>query len=104
MYGRRLDLDLGRNLCLTRACPRPNNIDRRTPDATNPSAKIADNGMATETTGLVSSPLYTIRDRLPCTYHHTHRYFNNYDTNVSSTTWARARIRAPDPGLGSLLS
>jgi hypothetical protein len=41
---------LRRNLRLARAWPRPNNIDRRTPDATKPSTKIADNEMAIETT------------------------------------------------------
>jgi hypothetical protein len=46
-----------------------NNIDKRTPDATNPSIKITDNGMAIGTTGLVSSLLYAIRDELPCAFH-----------------------------------
>jgi hypothetical protein len=55
--------------------------------------------MAIETTGLVSSLLYAIRDELPCTFH----YFNNYNSDNSSTRWARVRVRAPNPGLGSLL-
>jgi hypothetical protein len=62
------------------------------PDATNPSAKIVDNGMAIETTGLVSSPLYAIRAGLPCTFHHTHHYFNHYGSDVSSIRWVHVRI------------
>jgi hypothetical protein len=81
-------------------------INSRTPNATNPPAKTDDTGMATETTGLVSGPLYTIPHDtwvgLPCTFCHTDRYFNHYVSVVSSTRWARVHIRAPDPGLGSL--
>jgi hypothetical protein len=79
-----------------------NNIDKRTHDATNHSIKTADNEMAIETTGLVSSLLYAIWEELSCAFHHTYHYFNNYDSNDTSTKWARVRIRAPDPGLGSL--
>jgi hypothetical protein len=49
--------------------PRANNINR----------------MATENTWLVSSPIYAIRVGLPCTFHHTHRYFNHYGSDLSST-------------------
>jgi hypothetical protein len=100
---RRPNHGLGRNLRLVRAWPRPNNIDIRTSDATNPSAKTANYGMATKTTKLVLNPLYAIRVRLPCTFHHIHRYFSHYGSDVLSTRWARVHIRAPDPGLGSLL-
>jgi hypothetical protein len=61
------------------------NIDERTPDATNPSAETTDNGMAIETTGLVTSLLYAIRDELPCAFHHTYHYSNNYDSDNTST-------------------
>jgi hypothetical protein len=101
---RKPDLSLGRNFRLARAWPQPTqHWHRRTPDATNPSAKTTGNEMATETTGLVSSPLYTIRDGLPCTFYHTHRCFNNYDLDISSTRWARVRVQAPDPSLDTLL-
>jgi hypothetical protein len=81
-----------------------NNIDKRTPDTTNPSTKTSDNGVATKTIGLVSSLLYTLRDKLLSAFHHTYHYFNNYGSNNTSTRWARVRIRALDPGLCSLLS
>jgi hypothetical protein len=61
------------------------NIDERTPDATNSSAETSDNGMTTETTGLVTSMLYTIRDDLPCAFHHTYHYSNNYHSDNTST-------------------
>jgi hypothetical protein len=44
------------------------NIDERTPDATNPFVEITDNGIAIETTGLVTSLLYAIWGELPCTF------------------------------------
>jgi hypothetical protein len=59
--------------------------------------------MATKTTGLVSSLLYAIWDELPCAFHHTYHYFNNYDSDNTSTRWARIRVRALGLGLGSLL-
>jgi hypothetical protein len=80
-----------------------NNIDRRTPDAIKPSTKTADNWMATEIAGLVSSLLYAIHDEFLCTFHHTYYYFNNYGSDDSSTRWAQVRVRAPDPALGTLL-
>jgi hypothetical protein len=84
-----------------------NNINRRTSDAVNPPAKIVDNRMASKITMLVSGLLYNIsydtRDGLPCTFYRDDLYFNHYGSNVSSAGWARVRIRAPDPGLGSLL-
>jgi hypothetical protein len=61
------------------------NIDERTPDATNPSTETTDNEMATETTGPMSSQLYAIWDELPYAFHHTHHYSNNYDSDNTST-------------------
>jgi hypothetical protein len=43
------------------------NIDERTPEATNSSAETGDNGMATETTRLVTNLLYTILITIPTT-------------------------------------
>jgi hypothetical protein len=60
------------------------NIDERTPDVTNPSAETANNGLATETAGPMSSLLYAIRGELPCAFHHTYHYFNNYDSDNTS--------------------
>jgi hypothetical protein len=84
-----------------------NRINRRTPNIVNPPAKTADNGMATKTIRLVSSLFYTISCDtwvgLPCTFRHVDPYFNHYGSDVSSTKWAQVRIRAPDPGLASLL-
>jgi hypothetical protein len=63
------------------------NIDKRTPDATSPPrAETTDIGMATETARLMSSLLYTIRDELPCALHHTYHYFNNCDSDNTSTS------------------
>jgi hypothetical protein len=61
------------------------NIDKRTLVATIPSAETTYNGMATGTTGLMSSLLYAIWDELPCAFHHTYHYFNNYDLDSTST-------------------
>jgi hypothetical protein len=64
----------------------PDNIDERTPNATNPSAETADNRMATKAVGLVISLIYAIRDDLPCAFHHTYyHYSNNYDSDNTST-------------------
>jgi hypothetical protein len=81
----------------------PYNIDKRTPDATNSSAKMADNGVATKAAGVMPRVFYAIRDALPCAFHHTYHYFNNYDSDNTSTRQARVRIRAPHPSLSSLL-
>jgi hypothetical protein len=81
----------------------PYNIDKRTFDATNSSAEMADNGVATEAAGLMPRLFYAIRDTLSCAFHHTYHYFNNYDSDNTSTRQAQARIRAPHPGLSSLL-
>jgi hypothetical protein len=66
-----------------------NNIDKRTPDATYPSIRIDDNGMATETTGLVSGLLYIIQDELPCAF--------TILITISTTT---TQITHPQDGLG----
>jgi hypothetical protein len=97
------NIDLKRNIRLAWGWPRPNNVNKRMPDATNPSTKTAYNRMATETIGLVSNPLCVIWGGLPCTFHHTHCCFINYSSGVSSARWARVRVRAPDPSLNSLL-
>jgi hypothetical protein len=46
---------------------------------------------------------YTIRDRLPCTFHHIYHCFNNNDSDNTSIRYAQVRVRAPNPGFGSLL-
>jgi hypothetical protein len=48
--------------------------------------------------GPTSSPLYAIWGELPCTYHHTYHCLDS-----TSIRQAQVRVRAPDPGLGSLL-
>jgi hypothetical protein len=54
-----------------------NDINRRTPDAVNPPTKIADDGMATETTRLASNLLYAIPDdartKLSCNFYDVER-------------------------------
>jgi hypothetical protein len=62
--------------------------------------KDADNGFAT---GPTSSLLYAIQEELPCTFHHTYHIFLNYDSDNTSIRQTRVRVRALDPGLGTLL-
>jgi hypothetical protein len=61
------------------------NIDERTPDVATLSTETIDNGMVIETTGLVTCPLYAIRDELPFAFSHTYHYSNNYDSENTST-------------------
>jgi hypothetical protein len=60
-------------------------------------------GLRRNSTSPEISLLYAIRDELPCTFHHAYHYFNNCDSDNTSTRWAWVCIRAPDPGLDSLL-
>jgi hypothetical protein len=61
--------------------------------------KAADKGMAI---GPMSNLLYAIRGELTCAFHHAYHCGNNYDLDNTSIRQARVRIRAPDPGLGSV--
>jgi hypothetical protein len=51
----------------------------------------------------MSSLLYAIRDRLPCTFHRTYLSANNYNSDIASIRSGRVRVRALNPSLGSLL-